>query len=129
MNDAPDITGTNKQDPDLRYEHFLKTVAASGEVWGVGTAEGWSLLEDKTQQKKLFLVWPVEVYAMEWIRIKSTGETPRKIALSDFLSAWLPGLSKDGIEVGVFPITTAVMVSCPPDALKEDLEEEIAPKA
>jgi len=126
LSNAPDITGTNKQDPDLRYEYLVTTVAETGEIWGVGTAEGWSLLEDKTQEKKLFLVWPAEVYAMEWIRIKATGETPRKIVLAEFLTTWIPGLTKDGIEIGVFPITTSVMASCPPDALKEDIEEELA---
>jgi len=119
----PDSADISKQDPDLRYEHIIQSAVSSQEIWGCGTAEGWSLVQDKNRQK-VFLVWPAEDFAAAWIASQKGPETPRRIPLAEFLETWVPRFLADGIRIGVFPTPIWPMAVCLPDAFKEDIEEE-----
>jgi len=51
------------------------------------------------------------------------GSTPEIIPLDRWLSVWLPGLSRDGRRVAVFPVPTGAGVPVDANRLAADLSE------
>ena len=114
-------------DCEARYEFFLDLVGEEREVWIlVNSDEHFLKLHSEDQGGFEYLpLWPssafAEAYASAETDLKSRG-----IPLPQFLNRWLPGLEKDGIEVGVFPGSdNSVWITDPAD-LEQDLRDELS---
>jgi len=83
----------------LRYEHFVRGVAASGEVWGL-YQDGWAI--GKTDDGALvFPMWPTAELAQQCAVLEWTGYEPHAFALSELLEELLPQLESDGVLPGI----------------------------
>ena len=109
-----------------RYDYFLTQVGEERELW--------ILINNQNQFLKIFSeddgqehlpVWPDEASAATYAQ--SAGDLkPKAIALPDFFRKWVPGLSGDGLEVGVFPGEDGTVWLLPPEELKRDLQDEMS---
>ena len=106
-----------------RFEHFIKVVADSQEVWGLYES-GWALAATD-DGVGVFPLWPAKAYAQacaieEWLEYK-----PRLISLQEFTDVLLPKLKADGLLPGIFPTPTSKGVTPAVDELKAALEVEL----
>ncbi|MEC8897402.1 MAG: DUF2750 domain-containing protein, partial [Pseudomonadota bacterium] len=67
-------------------------------------------------------VWPAEDFAADYAG-PSGDLSPKAISLPDFFKKWVPGLSRDGLEVGVFPGADSELWITQPEELKQDIQE------
>lgn len=106
-----------------RYDYFLDVVSAEREIWILVNADDRFLKIVAEDGGAAYLpVWPsqesAETYAAE------PGElTPRAVSLSDFFRKWVPGLTRDNLEVGVFPRSGDELWITPAEELKRELHE------
>jgi hypothetical protein len=106
--------------PD-RYSHFIGQVA---EVWGLCGPDGWVVAADD-DGRQLMPVWTHSRYAEACAVGAWNGAVPEAIALSRWLEAWLPGLTRDGRGVAVFPVPCGAGVPVDPGRLAADLCEAL----
>lgn len=108
-----------------RYSHFIRRVADWEEVWGLKDEGGWVLMHDN-DGRRIMPFWPHVRYA----EVMATGVwescKPAGIALADFLEAWLPGMSGDGLYAAVLPTPALRGVVVEPLRLRNDLDEELS---
>ncbi|MFI2812512.1 MULTISPECIES: DUF2750 domain-containing protein [Microbulbifer] len=118
------ILGLETED---RYDYFLDVVGEEREVWIlVNSDEHFLKLHAEDQGGFEYLpVWPSEDFAAAYADDDS-DLTPRGIALPQFLKKWLPGLDRDGIEVGVFPGPDKDVWVMEATDLEKDLREELS---
>src|SRR5262245_44195609 len=90
-----------------RYSHFVGQVADWGEVWSLRGPDGWVLAGDD-DGKPYMPVWPHARYADACAVDAWAGAKPEAIPMERWLTAWLPGLSRDGHRVSVFPLPSGV---------------------
>ncbi|MBN8430945.1 DUF2750 domain-containing protein [Microbulbifer salipaludis] len=113
-------------DCEARYEYFLDLVGEEREIWIlVNSDEHFLKLHSEDQGGFEYLpIWPSTEFA-EAFATEDSDLQPRSVALPQFLNRWLPGLKKDGIEVGVFPgADDSVWITEPAD-LEQDLRDEL----
>lgn len=83
----------------LRYEHFVRRVAATGEVWGL-YRDGWAI--GKTDDGALvFPLWPSSELAQQCAVLEWEGYEPHPFALQELLDELLPQLENDGVLPGI----------------------------
>lgn len=106
-----------------RYEHFVKQVADWGEVWGL-YQDGWAVAADDNGNFVL-PVWP----AMQYARLCATDDwqnyEPSSIELERFLSEFLPKLTKDTVQLGVFYTPKNEGMVLKAEQIVDDLREEL----
>jgi hypothetical protein len=111
--------------PD-RYSHFVRRVADFEEVWSLRNPGGWVTMGDDSG-RKCVPVWPHKRYAETFIRGDWSDATAAMIELDAWMDRWLPGMTRDGLQVAVFPVEgekeQGVVVT--PARLQHDLEEEL----
>jgi hypothetical protein len=84
---------------ELRYEHFIRRVAATGQVWGL-YRDGWAI--GKTDDGALvFPLWPTSELAQQCAVLEWEGYVPQEFALQELLAELLPQLENDGILPGI----------------------------
>ncbi|WP_323844966.1 DUF2750 domain-containing protein [Microbulbifer magnicolonia] len=109
-----------------RFEYFLDLVGEEREVWIlVNSQEHFLKLHSEEDDFEYLPVWPAADFAAAY----AGGDTdlkPRGIPLPQFLKKWLPGLDKDGIEVGVFPGADKSVWITEPAELEQDLRDELS---
>lgn len=110
--------------PERRVEHLVKRVADWEEIWSLKSATGWAMAGTESDGKA-FPVWPHAHYAMLCATDQWAGNHPEAIPLEHFMVAWVPGLTKDGVSVAVFPTPSSGGVAMEPAALKALLEDEL----
>jgi hypothetical protein len=105
-----------------RFEHFIKVIAESQEVWGL-YQNGWALAatDDATT---VFPLWPAKEYAQACAVNEWAGYEPRSITLSDFREV-LSKLKMEGVLPGVFFTPTSKGVTPSVDELRLALEAEL----
>ncbi|QNA90850.1 DUF2750 domain-containing protein [Massilia sp. Dwa41.01b] len=97
--DASDTSSVITLPKQLRYEHFVRRVAATGEVWGL-YRDGWAI--GKTDDGALvFPLWPSNELAQQCAVLEWTGYVPQAFALSELLDELLPQLESDGVLPGI----------------------------
>jgi hypothetical protein len=119
-----EIDNVLRQTNVVRYNYFVKRVADWGEVWSLKGTDGWVLSGDSTG-KEVAMFWPFREYAELCIKDEWSETIPTKIKLAAFLDRWLPGLSEDGLLVGVFPNLAGQAAVIDPLILKRHLEDEM----
>ena len=111
-------------DGPRRYEYAVKRITDREEVWGLWDGTGWALMGD-VEGIHLMPVWPASKYAALCASGVWEGYAPRSIDLDSWISRWIPGLSKDGRKVAMFPTPSNDGVRCTPEMIKSSLEEAL----
>lgn len=107
--------------PD-RYALFVRRVADSEEIWGLRTNDGWCLMANE-DGAELIPVWPHHRFA-DACADAQKQEQSATISLGDWLDKWLPGMTRDGRQVAVFPVPDGKGIVVSPERLKTDLLAE-----
>ena len=106
-----------------RYEHFVKVVADSQQVWGL-YKDGWALAA-ADDGKTVFPMWPAREHAQACAETEWSGYEPRAFKLGELLNELLPKLKLDGVLPGVFYTPANKGVTPSVDELKRAIEAEL----
>ncbi|WP_328185993.1 DUF2750 domain-containing protein [Marinobacter sp. OP 3.4] len=125
MSDNP-LTQILEMDGEERYDYFLDQVAEEREIWILVNADNHFLKIVSDEDGVAYLpVWPGTEFASEYA--KGAGDlSPKAISLPDFFRKWVPGMTKDGLEIGVFPGVDSELWITGPEELKNDLQEVLS---
>lgn len=120
------LTSILEMDGEERYDYFLDAVAEEREVWILVNADNHFLKIVSEEDGVAYLpVWPSEAFAVDYAQ--TAGDlSPKAISLPDFFKKWVPGLTKDGLEVGVFPGAQSELWITAPEELQRDLQEVLS---
>ena len=120
------ILGMNGEE---RYDYFLNEVLEEREIWSLVNGDNHFLkLESEDEGVAYLPVWPSAVFAAAYGN-DSDDLSPKSISLPDFFKKWVPGLTKDGLEIGVFPGADDTLWITEPEELKRDLQDEFYSRA
>lgn len=109
-----------------RYDYFLDQVVAEREIWILVNPENRFLkIVSEDDGVEHLPVWPGPEFAAEYAQ-GADGLSPKGIALPDFFRKWVPGLTSDGLAVGVFPGSDKTVWITEPDELRTDLQEVLS---
>ncbi len=113
-------------DGEERYDFFLSHVAEEREIWILVNADNRFLKISSDDEGVEYLpVWPASEFAKDYA--DGTDDlVPLSISLPDFFRKWVPGLAKDGLEVGVFPGLDKTLWITEPEELKRDLQDAMS---
>jgi hypothetical protein len=113
-------------DGEERYDFFLSQVAEEREIWILINNDRQFLKISSDDEGVEYLpVWPASDFAVDYAA--GTDElVPLSISLPDFFRKWVPGLTKDGLEVGVFPGLDKTLWITEPEELKRDLQDAMS---
>lgn len=106
-----------------RYEHLVKRIVDSAEVWSLKGPEGWVMASHDGQE--LVPVWPHPRYAEACANGDWAGTTPEVISLEDWAADWLLDMETDGRGVSVFPTPDGRTVVIDPTRMLADIEAEL----
>ncbi|WP_417543800.1 DUF2750 domain-containing protein [Marinobacter sp.] len=120
------LTSVLESSGEERYDYFLSEVLEEREIWILVNSESRFLSIVSEDDGVAHLpVWPSSEFAAAYAKA-SDGLTPKSISLPDFFKKWVPGLSKDGLQVGVFPGLDKTVWITEADELKKDLQDELS---
>lgn len=109
-----------------RYDFFLSEVLEEREIWILVNADNRFLKIVSEEDGVSHLpVWPSAAFAENYAR-GADGLSPKSISLPDFFKKWVPGLTRDGLEIGVFPGKDGTLWITEPEELKRDLQDELS---
>ncbi|MGP9822384.1 DUF2750 domain-containing protein [Salinarimonas sp. NSM] len=109
-----------------RYDYFLSCVAEEREIWILINSDNRFLKISSEEDGVDYLpVWPLAEFAVAWAE-GSADLTPKSLSLPDFFRKWVPGLSRDGIDIGVLPGADETLWITAPAELQSDLQEELS---
>lgn len=108
---------------DKKFKHFIKTIVAWEQVWGLYEG-GWALAATSDNQP-VFPLWPAKEYASLCACKEWSGYEPKFISLNEFTEELLPQLRKDGVLPGVFYTPNGQGVTPPIDELLKAIEAEL----
>ncbi|MBW0147128.1 DUF2750 domain-containing protein [Marinobacter arenosus] len=109
-----------------RYDFFLSEVLEEREIWILVNADNRFLKIVSEEDGVSHLpVWPSAAFAANYAS-GSDGLSPKSISLPDFFKKWVPGLTRDGLEIGVFPGHDGALWITEPEELKRDLQDELS---
>jgi hypothetical protein len=107
-----------------RFDYFLSKVVEDREIWILVNAENRFLKMVAEDGGYEYLpVWPNSDFARAYTK-DSDGLVPKSISLPEFFKKWVPGLEKDGLEIGVFPGSDKTLWITGPSELKDDLQND-----
>lgn len=110
-------------DGEERYDYFLTQVGEEREIWILVNDESRFLkIASDDGDVEYLPVWPASEFAAEYAQ-GTDDLSPRSISLVDFFRKWVPGLTKDGLDVGVFPGLDKTVWITEPEELKRDLQD------
>jgi len=115
-----------EMDGEERYDYFLSQVAEEREIWILVNSESRFLkIASDNGDVEYLPVWPASAFAAQYA---NGGDelTPRSISLPDFFRKWVPGLTSDGLDVGVFPGLDKTVWITEPEELKRDLQDAMS---
>lgn len=118
------MEGVLAASPNKRFEHFVKTVADRGEVWGL-YSRGWALA-GTDEGDRVFLLWPAPEYAERCAVGDWSGYVPRAIELGEFMDVLLPKLATERVLPGVFFVPSGSGLTPSVDQLLEALKSELS---
>lgn len=121
MNEKKVASITAMGGPD-RYDYFVRKVADFELLYGLFD-DGWAMMESD-DETRCFPFWPESEFAELLATERWKNYRPKEIELATFLGRWIPGMTKDGLSVAVFPTPTGPGVVVKPDRLAGDLAEE-----
>lgn len=125
MSDNP-LTQVLDMDGEERYDYFLDEVVEEREIWILINADNHFLKIVSEEEGVSYLpVWPSPEFAKDYA--KGSGDlSPKAISLPDFFRKWVPGLTRDGLEIGVFPGGQGELWITTPEELRGDLQDVLS---
>ena len=95
-----------KLNAEDRQELVVSYVAKANEIWMVQGTEGFVMFEggDSVQLP----VFPHRDLAQKFVDINDIEGQCVSVSLEEFAQTWLPGLTKNGVELVMFPTTSDV---------------------
>ncbi|WP_417548486.1 DUF2750 domain-containing protein [Marinobacter segnicrescens] len=125
MSDNP-LRQILQMDGEERYDYFLSEVAEEREIWILVNADHHFLKIVSDEDGVAYLpVWPHSALALDYAQ--AAGDlSPKSISLPDFFRKWVPGLTRDGLQIGVLPGEDGELWITAPEELKGDLQEAMA---
>ena len=111
-------------DPIKRLEYFIRKIADYELIWGSYGNNGWLLLSDENG-RKIVPFWPEKEFVNEYNVTHKYEYFPKKIDLYYFLDKWINGLTKDKIDIIVFPVMEKESIIVTPLELKVLLRNEL----
>ncbi|WP_166267219.1 DUF2750 domain-containing protein [Marinobacter caseinilyticus] len=125
MSEDP-ITSVLGWSGEERFDYFLSQVVEGREFWILVNAENRFLkIVSEDGDIEYLPVWPNSDFAVDYAK-GSDGLVPKSISLPEFFKKWIPGLSKDGLDIGVFPGSDKTIWIMAPSELKNDLQDELS---
>ncbi|KZY59820.1 hypothetical protein A3742_11800 [Oleiphilus sp. HI0071] len=113
-------------DCESRYEYSLIQIVEEREVWIlINQNEEFLKIYSEDEEFEYLPVWPSESLAVFYAQ----GETDLEakcLSLPKFLKDWVPGLTKDKLEIGVFPGLDATVWVTEAEDFKNDIQEELS---
>jgi|SRR5690554_3045605 len=123
---SEELASVLEMDGEGRYDYFLSEVLEEREIWILVNSESRFLSIVSEEEGVAHLpVWPSSEFAADYAK-GADDLTPKSISLPDFFKKWVPGLSKDGLQVGVFPGSDGTLWITEADELKRDLQDELS---
>ncbi|HTN33550.1 MAG TPA: DUF2750 domain-containing protein [Marinobacter sp.] len=120
------LTYVLELDGEERYDYFLSAVVEAREIWIlINSGNRFLTIVSEDDGDAHVPVWPSSEFAAEYAK-GSDDLTPKSISLPDFLKKWVTGLSKDGLDIGVFPGLDKTVWITEPNELKKDLQDELS---
>lgn len=120
------LAGILGLDGEERYDYFLSLVAEEREVWILVNADNRFLkISSEDEGVEYLPVWPASTFATEYAK-GADDLSPKSISLPDFFRKWVPGLTKDGLEVGVLPGLDKTVWITEAEELKRDLQDAMS---
>lgn len=120
------LTQVLDMDGEERFDYFLDAVGEEREIWILVNADNHFLKIVSEEDGVAYLpVWPSAEFASDYAK----GEddlTPKSISLPDFFKKWVPGLTGDGLDIGVFPGGQGELWITAPGELKKDLQDVLS---
>jgi hypothetical protein len=111
----------------LRYDHFIRRVADTGQVWGL-VRDGWAI--GKTDDGALvFPLWPTSALAEQCAVLEWTGYLPQQFGLQELFDDLLPQLEADGILPGITYTPDEYGLTPSHAQLRKDLAARLAQRA
>lgn len=121
-----ELTAVLELDGEERYDYFLSRVGEERDIWILVNADNRFLkIASEDGDVEYLPVWPDSEFAAEYAK-DADDLSPKSISLPDFFKKWVPGLAKDGLDIGVFPGLDKTLWITEPDELKQDLQDELA---
>ena len=111
-------------DPIKRLEYFIRKIADYELIWGSYGDNGWLLLSDENG-RKIVPFWPEKEFVNAYNVNHKYEYIPKKIDLYYFLDKWINGLTKDKIDIVVFPVMEKKSLIVTPLELKVLLGNEL----
>ncbi|MAM87899.1 DUF2750 domain-containing protein [Allohahella sp. A8] len=109
-----------------RYDYFLSAVAENRDIWIlVNGNQQFLKIYDEDDGIEYLPVWPDRTFAAAY-GDDASGLEPKSISLPEFFKKWIDGLTRDGLQVGVFPGSDATVWMLTPSELKNDLQEAMS---
>ncbi len=119
-----DLKQILEQDGEERFDYFLSQAQEERELWILVNADNRFLkIESKDDGVAYLPVWPSAEFALEYAQ-GSDDLQPKSISLPEFYRKWVPGLTRDGLEVGVFPGADGTLWITDPAELEQDLQDD-----
>lgn len=109
-----------------RYDHSLSEIVEERELWILINASNEFLkIFAQAEDFEYLPIWPSLAEAQAYAGDDSSL-SPKSISLPEFQKRWVPGLTRDGLEVGVFPGRDHSVWLMQAEELKQDIQDELA---
>jgi len=91
----------NRATSEENHERFIRRVLQTQEVWGLRSSQGWAVCKSQEfEGRDVMPFWSDRAYAQRAAKEEWSSYEPTRIALPQFLNAWLQGLTRDNTLVG-----------------------------
>lgn len=105
LNDAV-IEQAMKLSAEERQELVVSYIAKAKEIWMIQGSEGFVMFEGGESVQ--LPVFPHRDLAQKFVEINEIEGQCVSVELTEFTETWLPGLTKNGVELVMFPTTSDV---------------------
>ena len=113
-------------DCESRYDYTLSQVVEEREIWIlINGNEEFLKIYSEDEAFEYLPIWPSENLATLYAKGES-GLEAKSLSLPKFLKDWVPGLTKDQLEIGVFPGLDATVWVTEAEDFKNDIQEELS---
>ncbi|WP_072242061.1 DUF2750 domain-containing protein [Marinomonas fungiae] len=96
-----DNTAFFRETSQKRYDLFVSHIKSGGTCYTLADTEG--CLNVTIGSERVLPVWPSEDMANEWAKAEHEGFSALDVSNESFVDIWLPGMSNDGVSVGIAP--------------------------
>jgi len=109
-----------------RYDFFLDHVLEEKELWILVNENNEFLkIYAEDEEFEYLPVWPTSELAQDYAS-EDSSISAMGILLVEFLKKWVIGLTKDQLEVGVFPTADGSVWMLSAEELKNDIQTELS---